>query len=178
MTSEQKKLARESGKRIKKYAKRKGMTQKELSTNTFFSVSAIRKIYQGDRNLQESQAEIFANILGVRKEYLLCLDNDPTDEDRNKRLFRESVEYAISSSAYMNQFLNDACRIASFNFSGVVIEENSTDFIYRINIPGEHYIDINQEEFEAWFSNCLQYAAFSVNLLVKEKQQMIKEGDE
>ena len=175
MTDEQKKLAKESGKRVKNQAKRKGLTQYDLSKESFCSVSAIRKIYQGDRILTEANAILFAEILGVRKEYLLCLDDDPTDEDRNKRLFRESVELAISSSRYRNQFLNDACDMTSYKFSGVVIDDSSADFVYRIKTSENCFIDFKEEEIDAWLLGCIKYAAFCVDLLVKEKTNLIKE---
>ena len=175
MTDEQKKLREESGRRVKTAYKKMKMTQDELAKTSHVSKSVIRKICRGERNLQDYQAESFAKILGVRKDYLLCLDDDPTEEDKNKRIFKQSVEDAISYSRYRNQLLYDACDMASYTFSGVVIHDQSAEFRYRINTSKKQFIDLKEEEVDAWLLGCIKYAAFCVDLLVKEKANLIKE---
>ena len=171
MNETEKRIAKESGRRVKNAARRKGITQAALAKDSNLSVSAIQSIYLGDRKLQDYQAEDLAKILDVRKEYLLCLDDDITDEARKNRLFAESVEHALSISKYQNQLLSDACNTASYEFTGVIVDSKTADFRYRITASDKQQFDFSPDEIDTWMNDCLKYAAFCLSLLIQKRME-------
>lgn len=175
------KLAVEVGRRVKEAAKRKKLLQEDLAGCLCVSVSVIRKIYQGYRILTQDEASALAELLGVRKEYLLCIDSDKTEEERNRRLFAESAESAFQNSSFINYWLRESCNAAGFKFQNMVLDAVAfndevietaafnSDFMYRIKTSEIQSVDLSRADVNAWFDSCIQYAAFTINLLLKQK---------
>ena len=68
--------------RVREERKLNKLTQFELAELSEFSVESISKIERGERNLTLKKAEKLAKILHVRKEYLLCMDNFKTENEK------------------------------------------------------------------------------------------------
>lgn len=62
------------GEKLKKAIKKKGVTQKVFAEMTGFTEQYISNLCKGTKYIG-SNAYKFAKILGVRPEYLLCLDD-------------------------------------------------------------------------------------------------------
>ena len=65
-------LNNEQGRRLRECLRDKTMSQKELSEKSGYTPQHINNVIGGTRNMSSQSAEVFANILEVRKEYLLC----------------------------------------------------------------------------------------------------------
>lgn len=76
-----KELNPEHGKRLNECLNSKKMSQKEFAEKSGYTKQYISYIVTGKKNISSESAEIFSNILQVRKEYLLCKDNYKTLED-------------------------------------------------------------------------------------------------
>ena len=72
------------GERIKQLRLEKGLTQEELGKYIGVQKSAIRKYEKGSiTNLKRSSIEILANLFNVTPSYLMCIDEEKTDEFGN-----------------------------------------------------------------------------------------------
>jgi len=71
----------EHGKRLSECLNDKKMSQKELAEKSGYTKQYISYIVTGKKNMSSESAEVFANILHIRKEYLLCKDNYKTFDD-------------------------------------------------------------------------------------------------
>lgn len=87
-----KELNPEHGKRLKECLSDKKMYQKELAQKSGYTNQYISYIVTGKKNMSMESAEIFANILEVRKEYLLCKDNFKTAAHKRKDTFEKIDE--------------------------------------------------------------------------------------
>lgn len=72
----------ESGKRLKQAIKHAKTTQSNLASATYTSQQTISKIINGAAPLTLDKAQIFAQFLNVRWQYLACQDAFMTDRDR------------------------------------------------------------------------------------------------
>lgn len=75
--------------RVREERKLNKLTQFELAELSEFSVESISKIERGERNLTLKKAEKLAKILHVRKEYLLCMDDFKTENEKELFKLRE-----------------------------------------------------------------------------------------
>lgn len=87
-----KELNPEHGKRLNECLNDKKMSQKELAKKSGYTNQYISYIVTGKKNMSMESAEIFANILEVRKEYLLCKDSYKTVEHKRKAFFENLDE--------------------------------------------------------------------------------------
>lgn len=78
------KLNPESGKRLRECLEHDGLTQKGLSNSSGYTPQYISNIIVGKKPLTSSAAEVFAKVLNIRKEYLLCEDNFKTFKERSR----------------------------------------------------------------------------------------------
>ncbi|EXG86236.1 putative transcriptional regulator [Clostridium sp. ASBs410] len=98
------KLNPEQGKRLNECLKDIRMAQKELAQKSGYTQQYISNIVVGKKNMSHESAEIFANILCVRKDYLLCQDDFKTDNAKRRCSFDYYDEYDKFVSSILNHF--------------------------------------------------------------------------
>lgn len=74
-------INKKCGDRLKKWREKKRMTQNELAEKSNYSITQISYIENGKRGMSASAAKIFSEILEVRENFLLCIDDFATKED-------------------------------------------------------------------------------------------------
>ena len=84
-------LNKEHGKRLKKCLDSVGMTQKELAEKANCTPQFISNVINGKRNMSLQTAEIFAEILQVKSDYLLGNSIIKSDEEALKRTMTSIV---------------------------------------------------------------------------------------
>lgn len=85
-----KKSVQSPGGRVREERKLHKLTQAQLAELAEFeSVESISKIERGERNLTLKRAEMLAKVLQVRKEYLLCMDDFKTENEKELFKWRE-----------------------------------------------------------------------------------------
>ena len=90
------KLNKDCGKRLRECRVEAGMTQKELSETSHYSVQQICYIENGRRGMSTEAAKIFSKLLHVREQYLLGESNYKDGPDYLCKLSKdESVESTI-----------------------------------------------------------------------------------
>ena len=78
-------LNKKIGERLKKAIKRKGLTQAEFAKrHANFTQQYISNICKGSKYIGDANAYRFAKLLGVRPEYLLCIDDYMTEDEITK----------------------------------------------------------------------------------------------
>lgn len=82
------------GIRLKECLKEKNMTQKELANLTLYTSQYISNIITGKKPMSVKSAYQFAEILGVRAEYLLNKSNHKTIAEKNNTLLNFCIECA------------------------------------------------------------------------------------
>lgn len=111
------------------------MSQKELSTKSGYTPQHINNIIGGTRNMSPQSAEVFANILESRKEYLLCQDDFKT--------FSAITENAQQSLGISNDAIIALLNFAGLHITGSIIECENGDTFNTTTIPK---ICISQKE--------------------------------
>ena len=88
-------LTKKRGDRVKEELKRRGMKQNALARalNDMNPVLLSDKL-AGRKTLTEYDLQDIAHILGVRIEYLMCYDNDPTPRDQFLRFVNQIQQEA------------------------------------------------------------------------------------
>ena len=137
MNMANKKLNNEQGNRLRECLNAKGMTQKQLAEKSGYTPQHINNVIGGTRNMSPQSAEVFAEILEIRKEYLLCQDNFKT--------FNTITEYVCKSLDASNDAIITLLNFAGIHIAGGVIECESGDTfttsnISKICIPQEDII--------------------------------------
>lgn len=92
-------LNKEHGKRLKECLDNAGMTQKELAEKANCTPQFISNVINGKRNMSIQTAEIFAEILQVKSDYLLGTSIVKTDE--------EAIKWAMTSIVIRNNAVLD-----------------------------------------------------------------------
>lgn len=87
--SKDEKTVQYPGDRVQEERKLNKLTQFQLAELSDFSVESISKIERGERNLTLKKAEKLAKVLHVRKEYLLCMDDFKTENEKELFKMRE-----------------------------------------------------------------------------------------
>ncbi len=80
------------GERLKKALDVRNMRQKQLADKVNFTAQYISDICCGRRQLSHENAHLFAEKLNIRAEYLLCIDDHLTEDERRKQFFSEIGE--------------------------------------------------------------------------------------
>lgn len=111
-----KELNPEQGNRLRECLKDKRMTQKELSEKSGYTPQHINNIIGGTRNMSQESAEIFANILEVSKEYLLCRNNYKTAKERE--------DFFLHVSGNYDKMIIDLLLALGINIDKMLIEAN------------------------------------------------------
>lgn len=122
-----KELNPEQGKRLRECLKNKRMSQKELSEKSGYTPQHINNIIGGTRNMSQESAEIFANILEVRKEYLLC-----KDDFKN---FNSIAKYVFNQLDNSNEAVVTLLGFAGLHITESIIECESGDSFTAQGIP-------------------------------------------
>lgn len=139
-----KELNPEHGKRLSECLNDKKMSQKELAEKSGYTKQYISYIVTGKKNMSSDSAEIFANILEVRKEYLLC-----RDDFKNVRSITKYVCNQLDSS---NDAIIALLNFAGLHITGAILECESGDTFTTESIPkiciSEKDIPINGETIE------------------------------
>lgn len=120
-------LNSEQGRRLRECLRDKIMSQKELSEKSGYTPQHINNVIGGTRNMSSQSAEVFANILEVRKEYLLCQDDYKT--------FNTITEYVRKSLDTNNDAVIALLNSAGLHITGSIIECESGDTFTTSNIP-------------------------------------------
>lgn len=122
-----KELNPEHGKRLNECLNDKRMAQKELAEKSGYTKQYISYIVTGKKNMSLESAEIFSNILRVRKEYLLCKDNFKT--------FDAITKYVINQLDNSNEAIISLLNFAGLHITGGIIECESGDTFTTASIP-------------------------------------------
>lgn len=77
------------GKRLKECRMAAGLTQREFAELVNYSAQQICYIENGKRALSKEAASIFAEKLGVRADYLLCVDNIKFSHEKTMEQIRK-----------------------------------------------------------------------------------------
>ncbi len=122
-----KKINLEQGNRLRECLKDKRMSQKELSEKSDYTPQHINNIINGKRNMSQDSAEIFANILEVRKEYLLCRDNFKT--------LNSATKYVCNQLDNSNDAIIALLNFVGIHIIGSIMECKSGDTFTLTSIP-------------------------------------------
>ncbi|MCI6093251.1 helix-turn-helix domain-containing protein [bacterium] len=95
-------LNKNCGKRLKECIKDKGMTQKDLSVKSHFTIQYISNIVTGKKPMTITAAKIFSECLGVSESYLLCECDYKTNEEAE----RAQMESDTRASGYCMTYLD------------------------------------------------------------------------
>ena len=173
-----KELNPKHGKRLNECLNEKKMSQKELAEKSGYTKQYISYIVTGKKNMSVESAEIFANILHVRKEYLLCKDDYKTLEDIFEEISNESdilrkaalkmLEifgiYTVGEP-YSEEWSEQ--EIANFNRlyrDELKIIHRSTDMI-SIRIGNEEPLEIRYEILLNCIGDIIEYVEFQAEKL-------------
>lgn len=121
------KLNSKQGDRLRECLRDKIMSQKELAEKSGYTPQHINNVISGTRNMSPQSAEVFANILEVRKEYLLCQDDYKT--------FNNIKEYVLKSLDTSNDAVVALLNLAGLHIAGSKIECENGDTFTTTNIP-------------------------------------------
>lgn len=133
-----KELNPNQGKRLKECIIAKGISQKELAEKSGYSEQYISYIVRKKKNMSSDSAKVFAEILDVDAEYLLCETDDKNFADWLDRIHKEDGEKesiafkgamslleanGISIEFFMKEYHNkDRDVFENGNGSGITIE--------------------------------------------------------
>lgn len=92
------------GKAIKLLLEKKGMTQKQLATETQLSPTSISLLMKGHTQPRKETLEQVAKALGVKPEFLLLLSLSKDDVPDDKRALYDLVWPQIETT-FMNLFV-------------------------------------------------------------------------
>lgn len=92
------------GKAIKLLLEKKGMTQKQLATETELSPTSISLLMKGHTQPRKETLELVAKALGVKPEFLLLLSLSKDDVPDDKRALYDLVWPQIETT-FMNLFV-------------------------------------------------------------------------
>ena len=157
--------AKESGRRVKNAAKAQKLTQEELAKQSQMSVSKLRKIYNGERPLKEYDADRLSYILDVRTEYLLCVDNFKTDEEREESELQKTFEDASFRERVINLLISKSIAGQDLEFINCVqFDDEYYQFKYK-----QKDVFISSHDISTWLKDCSKYASFLLLTLIKEQ---------
>ena len=90
------------GKRLKYEAKKRGLSNQDVADLIGYSSGKqISPIYSGKKTLSEDQVSILCKAWGLRKEYLLCLDDWKTDSEVMENAKIEDVKNFAACRNYL-----------------------------------------------------------------------------
>lgn len=89
------------GKRFKQLAKENGMTRDKLSEIIGYVPTHISRLWSGKNTIPDDVAQILAKTFGVRKEYILCIDDFRTIEEMIEGLDNINHDVLLKQLAYL-----------------------------------------------------------------------------
>lgn len=154
----------ECGKRLKECRMAAGLSQKEFAELVNYSVQQICYIEKGKRALTEEAAAVFADKLGVRANYLLCIDDVLIDDDKTKEL----------TSIYIKTILlSEFSELAGYEFHSIPESKEESTGINAEGLPtplskgsvlkaGNNYFYCSNEILNELTNDVLNYAAMRI----------------
>ena len=188
-------LNKKCGQRLKECIKDKGMTQKELSIESHFTMQYISNIVTGKKPMTITADKIFSECLDVSEKYLLCKSDYKTNisemqawHDANKEKWEE-IEAALKTlvkysgykilnkySANWNQIKND---IGGYQFEtytdalqaiddGIIEADDLYDIaevMYEIATPDGNTLIVRRSTYDAIITSIENYVKFAMDNL-------------
>lgn len=148
-----------SGQRLRETLKKRGITHEKLAEYIGVTPDYVGHMCQGKRAIPEKRAREIGNLLGVRPEYLLGLDDYPTP---NKEWLKKTTSAVIKKWEYFDQSL----RLWGYEIVNTnpyyeeagdqdpddrqedAIEETITGMIYTIRKPSGDVVEISGDRLE------------------------------
>lgn len=147
--------AQTPGERCKLLRNSKNITQEQLAEMADCSVELISAIERGKRELTPKKAAIFSSIFDVKKEFLLCQDDMPTD--LMSRL-RPIVIHLVKNRKHKEAF---SLYLESFGLRAALKNDNIPE--KYSNMSTDEFCNLDTQEVssavEKFFSNDLAYYA-------------------
>lgn len=141
----------EIGKRLRQEAKRNGYTNQMVADLINYSSSKqISPIYSGKKAIDNDRIEKLANAFNVRKEYLLCEDDFPTENDILKNINEADAKVFFSVFSFLRSlgFIIDYIDTRSLHdLFNLLTDENKKSF-WEMNkeIPKKDILDIFDDD--------------------------------
>ena len=147
----------EAGKRVKIVRERAKLTRTELAKRCFVSQSLISSVESGARRLTDSLARSIGEVCGVRLQYLLCIDEYPTEDER-KRQMQTEVEALLKKRDFAEEWFD--------SFIGAIAEQLdyafSTDEGYSFTRSDGREVEIPEASYKAMREEFFDFAAFAL----------------
>ncbi|WP_432628573.1 helix-turn-helix domain-containing protein [Brotaphodocola sp.] len=137
--------------------------------------SYLSKFKSGAKKLQKDDCDIFAELFGIRPEYLAGIDDYRTDEDLQKALEIEQEKREISPS--LHQILLTLGYIDTY-YNNYPLPENTREFLESladelkeknisliVNVNADTYIAISMSERSLVFEDIINYIKFTLEKL-------------
>lgn len=159
------------GQRVKHEAQNKGYTNQDIADLLHYSSSKqISPFYSGRQQFSDGQLEILSNALGVRKNYLLCMDNYRTDND----VIEGETELLKSKYQYTFSFLRSIGFVVEY-----VISDNLTprDIYNQLDTAHKNMFweEIRKDDLSATEEEIFSYLeGYSVHATILDKDDMQK----
>lgn len=140
----------EQGKRLRECLKDKRMSQKELSEKSGYTPQHINNIIGGSRNMSQESAEVFANILDARKEYLLCMDDFKSYDSISQFLCDKINREVAAGKSLMAECGIELMEsvIVDENLNIMYISENPSLFLEENEVIENATVNNNQPKIE------------------------------
>lgn len=168
------KFVQSPGDRVREERKLNKLTQFQLAElSGFESVESISKIERGERNLTPKRAGELAKVFHVRKEYLLCMDNFKTENEKELFELREwDTEWkrrlnAVRVLAYLCGYEIDIFTDGKMSHS-VENVLHSFDEGYKIQKDGKVLACCSLERFNLIALDCQELVEQRIKSYVRE----------
>lgn len=125
--SNNKKLNKNCGIRIKELRKKRGLTQKALADLAYFTPQFISELERGNRSLTADTARKLAEALHARFQYLLCEDDYESDWDAAEAIYNIDFLRDLPSELLRESGIKiaDAVDREHWVYAGKEFEKNS-----------------------------------------------------
>lgn len=133
-----------SGPHLKEAIKNKGLTHEAFAEKVNLSSTYVGHMCQGIRAIPPKRVNQFAELLGVRPEYLLGLDDFPTYN-------LEWLKSDKSAEAKKEQFFEHCLSFWGYSLPGTIAEQAENQLleeVYRVRKPTGEIVDIPNNQIE------------------------------
>lgn len=185
MGTKKKEINPEPGRRLKELIKASGIPQKKFAEIIGYTEQHLSLIVTGNRNLTIEAAKNIAQMMNVRVEWLMGLDNYMTQHDIDVVPLVHEMDVRNGSRGAMQILANLAgYEIATENHSGkrcysVVLNSNGCrleqmDLVYIISKGGKEIGRCNDSRYHALAKEVAEFAEFKLQKLCNE---LVEERD-
>lgn len=149
-----------AGKRVKEARERNNFSQIELARILHYTQANLSMIETGKRSLPREMAQRIAEICGFRVEYLLNLDDYPTEKE-----YLDSLEAAFDNinSSFIG-LLGFTC-----NEIGISFNLRSSNEVY-LTVSNSNDVLLSGEDLETLKQDIIEYLAFKIRQIAATKQ--------